>query len=202
MRLGRTQHQAHIPNGQGPVVAELPGRAAHPSATCQSATPRAVPVRGQPGPHWPPARAGSTISHFHIQEVTAAVLIYNPEVWPWKLRVPACNALGSLHSAILPAPSSPKRRQECMLGSVVSSGQSHLLLRRAAQGPFLWAAPREMREQNPDTTNVRMSEGRALALPVTFWAVVSFQRPLPHDGLQVRQQVPLPLSLWELQVRV
>lgn len=105
MHLSRTGHQAHIPTGQGPVVAGLPGRAAHPSAPCQSATPRAVSVPGQPGPHWPPARAGSAISHFHIQEVTAAVLIYNPEVWPWKLRVPACNALGSLHTAILPAPS-------------------------------------------------------------------------------------------------
>lgn len=77
-----------------------------------------------------------------------------------------------------------------------------LAAQKGSPGAILWAAPRGMREQNPDTTNVRMSEGRALALPVTFWAVVSFQRPLPHDGLQVCQQVPLPLSLWELQVRV
>lgn len=39
-------------------------------------------------------------------------------------------------------------------------------------------------------------------MPMTFWAVVSFQRSLPRDGLQVCQQVPLPLSLWELQVRL
>ena len=39
-------------------------------------------------------------------------------------------------------------------------------------------------------------------MPMTFWAVVSFQRSLPRNGLQVCQQVPLPLSLWELQVRL
>lgn len=88
-----------------------------------------------------------------------------------------------------------------MLGSVVSSGRSHLG-RRAAQGPFLWAAPQGVREQNPNTTNIRMSVRRALGMPMTFWAVVSFQRSLPCDGLQVCQQVPLPLSLWELQVRL
>lgn len=56
-------------------------------------------------PHWHPARAGSTIPHFHIQEVMADILICNPEVWPWKLQVPACNALGSLHTEIPYAPS-------------------------------------------------------------------------------------------------
>lgn len=39
-------------------------------------------------------------------------------------------------------------------------------------------------------------------MPMTFWAMVSFQRSLPRNGLQVCQQVPLPLSLWELQVRL
>lgn len=39
-------------------------------------------------------------------------------------------------------------------------------------------------------------------MPLIFWAVVSFQRSLPRNGLQVCQQVPLPLSLRELQVRL
>lgn len=39
-------------------------------------------------------------------------------------------------------------------------------------------------------------------MPVTFWAVVSLQRPLPRNGLQVCQPVPFPLPLRELQVRL
>ena len=56
--------------------------------------------------------------------------------------------------------------------------------------------------RTPTGANVGMSAGRAPGMPMTFWAVVSLQRPLPGDGLQVRQQVPLPLSLRELQVRL
>lgn len=49
-------------------------------------------------------------------------LISNPEVWPWKLHVPACTALSTLHMAIpMYQARVPKRRQGCMLGSVVSS---------------------------------------------------------------------------------
>lgn len=61
------------------------------------------------------------------------------------------------------------------------------------------------REWGAEPQHEQMSghrQGRALGMPMTFWAVVSFQRSLPRDGLQVCQQVPLPLSLWELQVRL
>lgn len=87
-----------------------------------------------------------------------------------------------------------------MLGSVVSSGRVHLWSRRAAPGATPRAVSQGIREQSPSMTNVRVSAGRAPGTPVTFWAVVSFQRSLPRDGLQVRQQVPLPLSLRQLQV--
>lgn len=50
----------------------------------------------RPGPRWHPARAGTTSRRSHIPEAIAAALICNPKVWPWKPRVPACSALGSL----------------------------------------------------------------------------------------------------------
>lgn len=88
-----------------------------------------------------------------------------------------------------------------MLGSVISLGQNILLSRRAAQGPFLLIAPPGTGNRTPTRVNVSTSAGRAPGMPMT-WAVVSFQRSLPRDGLQVCQQIPLPLSLWELQVRL
>lgn len=64
------------------------------------------------------------------------------------------------------------------------------------------APPRALEGRAPTRANVRTSVGRAPGMPMTFWAVVSLQRPLPGDGLQVRQQIPLPLPLRELQVRL
>lgn len=118
-------------------------------------------------------------------------------------RLPAhCHPLCTIQ---VPPPPPPKKWQECMLGSVVSSGCRPIERR----GPFLWSTPRgwwggRKREWNPNPSKCRGSigAGGALRMPMT-WDCDSFpQRPLPRHGLQVCQQVPLPLSLWELQVRV
>lgn len=62
---------------------------------------------------------------------------------------------------------------------------------------YRWSWGSELQHKRGQDTS---REGLGMAM--TFWAVVSFQRSLPRHGLQVCQQVPLPLSLWELQVRL